>query len=280
MTTTRFAPSPTGLLHLGHAYSAKVAFDLAREHNGTFLLRHEDIDSSRVRDEFYQSIEEDLRWLGLNWDGEILTQLPRQAVYESVLNQLKKTGIVYPCFCTRRDIQAEIARSASAPHIKSHLYPGTCRELPTHISADKIANGASHAWRLDAKGAQEIHGPLTFVDSRFGNLTVNPELNGDAVIARKDIGIAYHLAVVVDDEFQNITHVTRGDDLLDSTHIHRQLQAILSYREPTYLHHPSVCDSNGKRLAKRDNAMSIQQLRSEGISPEEIFVTAQNRLNQ
>ncbi len=268
MTVTRFAPSPTGLLHLGHAYAARVAHDLARETGGRFLLRHEDIDSSRVREEYFEKIEQDLRWLGLDWDGEILRQSHRQGAYESALENLKSQELVYPCFCTRKDIQAALY----APHGNEQAtYPGTCRTISPETAADRIAAGESHAWRFDSEKAAEIHGDLRFEDLRFGKSKVDPAANGDAVLARKDIGIAYHLAVVVDDHFQEITHVTRGDDLQEATHIHRQLQAILGYREPVYLHHPCVCDENGKRLAKRDDARSIQNLRETGASPEEIL---------
>lgn len=266
--STRFAPSPTGELHLGHAYAAKVAHDLAREHKGRFLLRHEDIDSSRVRDEYYSQIEEDLRWLGLNWDGEILRQTNRQSAYRDALENLKQQGLVYPCFCTRKDIQ----QSLSAPHgAAEHIYPGTCRNLSKEVSDQRIANGEAHAWRFDSMKAATIHGELSFHDLRFGKTQINPIANGDAVLARKDIGIAYHLAVVVDDAFQNITHVTRGEDLLESTHIHRQLQAVLGFPEPTYLHHRCICDENGKRLAKRDHARSIRTLREQGYTPEAVL---------
>lgn len=268
MFATRFAPSPTGHLHLGHAYAAKVAHDLAREHNGRFLLRHEDIDSSRVRPEYYQQIEADLHWLGLDWDGEPLRQSNRQDAYRDALEILKQQDLVYPCFCTRKDIQ----QSLSAPHGSAeNIYPGTCRKLSKHEANERIENGEAHSWRFDSTRATELHGELSFNDLRFGKTRVNPNANGDAVLARKDIGVAYHLAVVVDDAFQNITHVTRGDDLLESTHIHRQLQAILGLPEPTYLHHPCICDETGKRLAKRDDARSICSLREQGLSPQEVL---------
>ncbi len=264
--TTRFAPSPTGELHLGHAYAAKVARDLARQHNGRFLLRHEDIDSSRVREEYYQQIESDLHWLGLDWDGEPLRQSSRQDAYRDALEILKQKDLVYPCFCTRKDIQ----QSLSAPHGAAEtIYPGICRNLPKEQSAQRIAAGESHAWRFHSNKAAALHGELTFEDLRFGQTRVNA--NGDAVLARKDIGIAYHLAVVVDDAFQNITHITRGDDLLESTHIHRQLQAVLGFSEPTYLHHRCICDETGRRLAKRDDARSIRTLREQGFTSEEVL---------
>jgi glutamyl-Q tRNA(Asp) synthetase len=268
MIITRFAPSPTGDLHLGHVYAAKVAHDLAREAGGRFLLRHEDIDAGRVKPEYYRRIEEDLEWLGLRWDGEILLQSERREVYDEALETLKSMGLAYPCFCTRKDIQAAL----SAPHgSDAAIYPGTCRALSTAETSDRIAAGEAHAWRFDAGKAAAIHGEIFFHDLRFGNIRVDPAVNGDAVLARKDIGVAYHLAVVVDDEFQNITHVTRGEDLLGATHIHRQLQSIFGFREPVYLHHGLVRDESGTRLAKRDAARSIRILREQGFSPGDVM---------
>ena len=265
---TRFAPSPTGDLHLGHVYAAKVAHDLAREAGGRFLLRQEDIDAGRVKPEFYRHIEEDLEWLGLRWDGEILLQSERRDAYEMALETLKNMGLVYPCFCTRKDIQAAL----SAPHgSDAAIYPGTCRALSTQETNDRITAGEAHSWRFHAAKAAEIHGALSFHDLRFGKIRVATSMNGDAVLARKDIGVAYHLAVVVDDDFQNISHVTRGEDLLGATHIHRQLQAILGYREPLYLHHALVRDEYGTRLAKRDAACSIRTLREQGLSREKVL---------
>jgi glutamyl-Q tRNA(Asp) synthetase len=269
---TRFAPSPTGDLHLGHVYAAKVAHNLAREADGRFLLRQEDIDSGRVKPEYYRHIEENLEWLGLRWDGEILLQSGRREAYEDALETLKRMGLAYPCFCTRKDIQAAL----SAPHgSDAAIYPGTCRALSIAETSDRIAAGEAHAWRFDAGKAATIHGELSFHDLRFGKIRVDTSENGDAVLSRKDIGVAYHLAVVVDDQFQEITHVTRGEDLLDATHIHRQLQAILGYREPVYLHHALVRDEHGKRLAKRDAARSIRSLREQGFSPVEVMAMLQ-----
>lgn len=268
---TRFAPSPTGELHLGHVYAAKVAHDLARANGGTFLLRQEDIDSSRVREEYFGKIEEDLKWLGLDWDGDVLRQSDRQKAYVEALEKLKQMGLVYPCFCTRKDIQAAL----SAPHRAELIYPGICRGLDPKEAARRIATGEPHSWRFDSMKAIALHSGLHFEDLRFGKTLVDPTINGDAVLARKDIGTAYHLAVVVDDEFQAITHVTRGEDLLGATHIHRQLQAILGYREPVYLHHELVCDEHGKRLAKRDDARSIRHLRECGHTTDKVLAMAQ-----
>ena len=269
---TRFAPSPTGRLHLGHAFAARVAHDLARQSDGIFFLRHEDIDGPRVREEFYQGIEEDLQWLGLPWDGEPMRQTTRVPAYEKALADLKTRGLVYPCFCTRREIQDEWARMTSAPQgPNGSIYPGTCLRLTDDERTKKLQSGMPHAWRLDARKVSSLTGPLNFHDLRFGEISVNPDLLGDVVLARKDIGTAYHLAVVVDDAFQEITHVTRGEDLLSSTHIHRQLQALLGLPEPIYLHHRLMLDEKGIRLAKRNESQSIANLRETGLSANEVL---------
>jgi glutamyl-Q tRNA(Asp) synthetase len=270
---TRFAPSPTGRLHLGHALAARVARDLARsETGGRFLLRFEDIDAPRVRPRFYEEIREDLHWLGLEWDDEPLLQTSRLPAYEAALDQLCQQGLVYPCFCTRREIQEEWAAMAGAPQgPEGPLYPATCLRLQESEQQKKLAGGAPHAWRLDAHKAAETIGPLTFHDLRFGTVKVDPELLGHVVLARKDIGTAYHLAVVVDDAFQEITHVTRGEDLLPSTHVHRLLQELLGLPAPLYLHHQLALDEQGKRLAKRCDSLSIRAMRETGMSPDEVL---------
>ena len=269
---TRFAPSPTGRLHLGHVLAARVAHSLARDAGGAFLLRHEDIDGPRVREEFYQGIEEDLRWLGYQWDGEPLRQTTRIAAYEDALDSLRERDLVYPCFCTRREIQEEWTRMGAAPQgPDTPPYPGTCRKLASGEAREKIAAGVPHAWRLHTHKARGLTGPLTFHDLRFGKIPVNPDLLGDVVLARKDIGTAYHLAVVVDDAFQEITHVTRGEDLLASTHVHRLLQALLGLPEPLYLHHPLMLDEKGNRLAKRHDSLSVAALRESGCPPWDVI---------
>lgn len=266
--TTRFAPSPTGRLHLGHVHAARVAHDLARSRGGRFLLRFEDIDHTRVREEYFGEIEQDLRWLGLGWDGVALRQSDRGAAYAAALDVLRRTGAVYPCFCTRREIEEEVARITGAPHgPEGALYPGTCRSLADGERQARLASAAQPAWRLDATRAAEIAGPLTFTDLRHGLHAVDPGLLGDVVLARKDIGTSYHLAVVVDDAFQQVSHVTRGEDLLPSTHVHRLLQALLGLPEPVYLHHELVTDDLGVRLAKRHDALSIRSLRDSGLDP-------------
>lgn len=270
---TRFAPSPTGRLHLGHALAARVAHHLARQSpGGIFLLRHEDIDGPRVRDEFYQGIETDLQWLGLHWDESPLRQTSRTAAYDSALDQLRQAGLVYPCFCTRREIREELARASSAPQgPEGPIYPGTCKHLTPTEQRQKLDSGVPHAWRLDSQKATSLTEQLTYHDLLHGTRPVDPGLLGDVVLARRDIGCAYHLAVVVDDAYQQITHVTRGEDLLSSTHVHRMLQVLLGLPEPIYLHHALVLDEEGKRLAKRNDSLAIATLRDEGISPAEVL---------
>jgi len=269
---TRFAPSPTGLLHLGHAYAALVAHRLAHQHHGTFLLRFEDIDHTRVRPEFYDAIEEDLHWLGLSWSGTPLRQTDRLPAYAAAIEQLNTTQILYPCFCTRRDIAEETARITNAPHgPEGPLYPGTCRALSADQRAALLAANTPHCWRLDAAAASQRLGPLTFHDQRHGEIPVDPALLGDVILARKDIATSYHLAVVVDDAFQHISLVTRGEDLLPSTHVHRLLQALLALPEPTYHHHPLLLDANGQRLAKRDDSQTLRSLRQSGSTPANIL---------
>ena len=270
---TRFAPSPTGLLHLGHALAAMVARDLARSTpDGVFLLRHEDIDGDRVRTEFYQTSEDDLHWLGLDWDGPAVRQTDRAAAHAEALEALRAAGLLYPCFCTRREIREEIQRIGGAPHDGgAPPYPGTCRRLPHAVRDSRIASGRPHAWRLDSAAIAALTGPLTFTDLRHGRIAANPDLLGDVVLARKDIGVAYHLAVVVDDAWQNITHVTRGEDLLSSTHVHRLLQAWMKLPEPRYLHHHLITSPDGKRLAKRDESQSLRSLRESGMSAVELM---------
>lgn len=271
--TTRFAPSPTGDLHLGHILAAKVARDLAKSvRGGRFLLRHEDIDTPRVKPEYYRHIEEDLEGLGLTWDDKPLRQSNRRKAYDQALGKLRELGLAYPCFCTRKDIQAAL----SAPHGPGEiLYPGTCRSLDPTETMRRISDGETHSWRLNSTKSAALHGAIYLTDLRFGTTQVDPTVNGDVVLARKDIGTAYHLAVVVDDEFQEITHVTRGEDLLGATHVQRQLQSILGYREPVYLHHALVRDENGTRLAKRDAARSVRTLREQGLTSDEILAMTQ-----
>ncbi len=269
---TRFAPSPTGLLHLGHAYAAIYAYHLVLGNGGRFLLRFEDIDTTRVRDEYYLAIERDLAWLGVHWDGVPLRQLDRLPQYMEALEKLRSLGVVYPCFCTRKEIAAEIASMGNAPHgPEGALYPGTCLRLGEDERRERLAAGEAHCWRLNAFEAAKRTGPLVFDDAIAGRVDVDPFLLGDVVLARKDIATSYHLAVVVDDHFQEVTDVTRGEDLLASTHVHRTLQALLGIPAPIYHHHRLVVDDNGDRLAKRNDALSLHTLREQGKSPAEVI---------
>ncbi len=270
---TRFAPSPTGHLHLGHAYAALFAEKCARQANGRFLLRMEDIDSSRVRDEYYTAIREDLQWLGVRWDDELPTQLTRLDRYKEAIESLRSLSVLYPCFCTRKQIANELANLPSAPHgPDGAIYPGTCRNLTTSERAKKL-NTASEdevSWRLDMKRASDLAGELHWQDAERDDQIARPEQFGDIILVRKDIATSYHLSVTIDDADQGITLVTRGDDLFASTHIHRLLQALLKLPVPTWHHHRLVTDDHGQRLAKRDKARSLRELRDQGITPQEI----------
>jgi len=264
--TTRFAPSPTGLLHLGHAYSALRAFDLASAAAGRFLLRFEDIDTGRVRTEYYTAIEADLRWLGIGWSEAPLRQSDRFSAYKAALDRLKAQELVYPCFCTRREIAAEIAASVSAPQgPDGPLYPGTCRML-SEAERQRLAD-EPHAWRIDMTRAAAQAGTLFWGDAEAGRVEATPHIHGDVVLARKDVPTSYHLAVTIDDAEQGITDIVRGDDLFAATHVHRLLQHLLDLSVPRYHHHRLISDEKGKRLAKRDNARSLAALREKGIDP-------------
>jgi len=255
---TRFAPSPTGRLHLGHAVSAIRAHDYARERGGRFLLRIEDIDGTRSRPEFVAGILEDLGWLGLRWDS-LVFQSERLATYDVAMEQLKARALVYPCFCTR----AEIAASASAPQGDiGPVYPGTCRGLTT----DEVAARAdlAHCWRLDMAKAVAITGVLAWHDAIAGTVVADLLAQGDVVLARKDAPASYHLAVTLDDAAQGVTDVVRGVDLFAATDVHRVLQALLGLPVPAYHHHPLVVDATGRRLAKRDGAVSLAEMRDGG----------------
>lgn len=260
MIVTRFAPSPTGLLHLGHAFAAITA----AESGDDFLLRIEDLDAGRSRDEFIEAIYRDLKWLGLSWDEPVLRQSRRAPAYAGALERLAAMGLTYPCVCTRAKIAEEIARAGEAQHgPDGPLYPGTCRHL-NNVPSDK-----PHALRLDTARAAALAGPLTFRE--HGRIeAVDPLRFGDIVLARKDLPGAYHLAVVLDDAFQGVTLVTRGEDLLPATHVQRLLQALLGLPEPAYAHHPLVLDENGRKFSKRDNAITLAALRESGATPSDI----------
>ncbi|MFM7182822.1 MAG: tRNA glutamyl-Q(34) synthetase GluQRS [Verrucomicrobiales bacterium] len=272
---TRFAPSPTGRLHLGHVFAASLASQRAREPGGKFLLRHEDIDTSRCRDEWRDAAERDLRWLGLDWDGEAVIQSHRQSAHQDALEKLRALGVLYPCFCTRREILDEIARMGGAPQgPDGPLYPGTCRSLGESERERRLAEGQEPAWRINVAKAMELTGPLEWHDLRHGAQVAQPDCLGDAVLARKDAGTSYHLAVVVDDAWQGINLVTRGEDLLPSTHLHRLLQALLGLPVPEWEHHPLVCDADGRRLAKRHDDLAVATLRERGWLPDDVLAEA------
>ncbi|MBV9250357.1 MAG: tRNA glutamyl-Q(34) synthetase GluQRS [Acetobacteraceae bacterium] len=280
---TRFAPSPTGYLHLGHAYAALVGWQRAREAGGRFLLRLEDIDPGRCQPGFAVAIQEDLTWLGLDWDGEVRVQSQHLPEYRAALEALHGRGLLYPCFCTRADIQREIARSASAPHAPdgSAVYPGTCRCLSEAERMTRIARGEPFALRLDiARALAAVPRSLSFFEEGEGDLACHPGLFGDAVLARKDAPASYHLCVTYDDALQGVTLITRGVDLKPATHLHRLLQALMGWPAPRYAHHPLLTDNAGRRLAKRDRAATVRGLREAGVSATEARRMAQGQLTR
>lgn len=272
---TRFAPSPTGRLHVGHGWSALLAMDMARASGGAFRLRIEDIDGTRSRPEHVDGIVEDLHWLGVEWDGEIIFQSARLAYYEAALDLLRGSGLLYPCFCTR----ADIAASASAPHgPEGPVYPGTCRRLPVEDRIRRIATGEAHAWRIDMAQAVERAGPRVWENLPFtlpaepigppGEVVrADPLAAGDVVLARKDAPASYHLSCTIDDAAMGVSHVLRGGDLFAATHVHRLIQALLDLPTPVYCHHPLLVGADGRRLAKRDGSIALADLRAQGVDP-------------
>jgi len=269
---TRFAPSPTGDLHIGSAYSAWTGWHRAREAGGRFLVRIEDIDIRRCRRAYEQSMLEDLAWLGFHWDGEVRRQSEHFADYGRVLDQLDRGGLIYPCFCSRAAIEREVAASANAPHgPDGPLYPGTCRHLSAQERRRRIAAGHELCLRLDAERAAGQAGPYHFVDEGLGRIDGQPLLLGDFVMARKDTPTSYHLAVTVDDHLQGVTLVTRGEDVLPSTHVHVLLQRLLGYQTPLYAHHKLLRDPAGRRFAKRDRDFTIGALRKSGMTPQGVI---------
>ncbi|QUD86420.1 tRNA glutamyl-Q(34) synthetase GluQRS [Phenylobacterium montanum] len=271
MFASRFAPSPSGYLHRGHAFSALTAFKAAREAQGRFILRIEDIDTERCRQEFEAAIFEDLAWLGLEWEQPVRRQSDHLADYQAALERLRADGLVYRCFKTRREILDEIAR---APHGPETPYRGA--RLAPDEEARMLETGAPFAWRLSLEAARARLGPawdaLSFTEEgagpngEHGLIGARPETAGDVILARKGLGVAYHLAVVVDDALQGITHVVRGQDLFEAAHIQRLLQALLGLPTPTYRHHRLLVGPDGKRFAKRDRAETLREIRARGVS--------------
>lgn len=266
-TVTRFAPSPTGNLHLGHVYSALFAADQAKRDGGTFLLRIEDIDLTRCKPEHEAANLEDLRWLGLSWPEPVRRQSEHFDFYRAALDRLEEMGLLYRCFLSRRELNDAL----SAPHGTPRIVPAdTDKYLSDAERQRRLDTGSPFALRLRMARAIERVGPLVWTDRQRGDQQARPEIFGDVVLARRDIPTSYHLAVTLDDALQGITLVTRGEDLLDSTHIHRLLQALLDLPTPDYHHHGLLCGKDGKRLAKRDRSIAIRDLRAAGHSPGEV----------
>jgi glutamyl-Q tRNA(Asp) synthetase len=270
---SRFAPSPSGRLHRGHAFSALTAAETAHEAGGRFILRIEDIDAERCRPAFEAGILEDLAWLGLSWEAPVRRQSDHLDDYAAALDRLRDQGLVYRCFKTRREVLDEIGR---APHGPQAAYVGS--PLPAGEEAQRLEAGEPFAWRLSLAAARGRLGAafddLGFVElgqgpaGETGPQTARPEWGGDVILARKDLGVAYHLAVVVDDAIQGVTHVVRGEDLFEAVHSQRLLQALLGLPTPAYRHHPLLLGADGKRFAKRDRAETLEEIRRRGVTPE------------
>lgn len=278
---TRFAPSPTGFLHLGHVHSCLFAVKAAKAAGGRFLLRIEDIDPNRCRPDYEVMLKEDLAWLGFTWEEPVRRQSEHMDDYATALDRLAGLGVTYPCFCSRKDIADEIVRAGNAPHLvamgpEGPLYPGICRHLPRDVAAARVAAGEPHAIRLDVDKASALTGPLTWHDRGRGIIAADTGLLGDIVLARRDVRTSYHLSVTVDDALQGVTLVTRGEDLFHATHVHRLLQALLGLDVPDYHHHGLLLNDRGERLSKRDGATGIRTLREQGVPAAEILRRAGN----
>jgi glutamyl-Q tRNA(Asp) synthetase len=275
--TTRFAPSPTGFLHFGHAYAAWFAWQAARDSGGAFLLRQEDILLDRCRPEYAEATLEDLAWLGLHWDGPVEVQSRRLPLYQQALDRLIARGLAYPCFCSRAEILREIAQAGGAPHGPDGgpVYPGTCRGMGSAQRQARLAAGAPHAWRLNMAAAEAAAPKLRIVDGDE-TLACAPAEFGDVVLWRRDTPASYHLCVTYDDAAQGITLVTRAEDLRPAAHLHALLQHLLGWPTPRYRHHALLHGADGKRLSKRDGAVSLRALRAEGVRPEQVLAMARN----
>jgi glutamyl-Q tRNA(Asp) synthetase len=258
-------------LHAGHVFSALQGWRRARAAGGRFLLRLEDIDAARCRPEYAAAIFDDLAWLGLDWDGDARVQSAHFAVYQAALDRLAARGLLYPCFCSR----AEIARAMAAPHGAEAVYPGTCRHLDSRARADKLASGAAYSLRLDVAKALADAPELRFLEEGVGSIVAEPARLGDVILARRDIPASYHLCVVHDDALQGVTHVTRGADLAEATHIQVLLQHLLGLPTPVYAHHRLLTGADGKRLAKRDRAVTVRSMREAGLGPAEVLAVAE-----
>ena len=280
---TRFAPSPTGYLHLGHAYSAMTAWRAAREVGGRFLLRIEDIDRTRCKPEFEAAILEDLHWLGITHDGEVRRQSDHFPEYAAALDRLRTDGLVYRCFKTRKEIMEEIER---APHHPGEgpegvIYAGPDEPLSADEEAARLDAGEPYAWRLSLNACRERLGAdwggLSFTETgegpngETGEIPIRPDLLGDVILARKDVGTSYHMAVVHDDALQGVTHVIRGQDLFHATHLHRLLIHLLGLPVPVWRHHGLMTGPDGKRFAKRDRSATLKSMREGGVTRKDVL---------
>jgi glutamyl-Q tRNA(Asp) synthetase len=265
---TRFAPSPTGCLHRGHAFSALTAFAAAQAAGGRFLLRIEDIDRTRCRPEYEASIYQDLAWIGIDWEAPVRRQSEHMADYDAALERLRTMGVLYRCFRTRSELSDAFA---AAPHGPMDAFRG--QPLPPEEEARRVAAGEPFAWRLSLDAARARLGGFDGLTLRIegeGEARARPDVGGDIVLARKDARVAYHLASVVDDAVQGVTHVIRGMDLADAAHVHRLLQALLGLPAPIYRHHRLILGADGKRLAKRDRSETLRELRARGMTPQDL----------
>lgn len=274
---TRFAPSPSGYLHLGHAFSAWTAWQAALDADGQFLLRIEDIDTTRCKPEFEQAIYDDLIWLGLDWDLPVRRQSDHFADYARLLDQLRELGVIYRCFQTRREILADIARAPHSPgEGENHsVYRGPSAPLSSDEETARLAAGEAFAWRLSQDRCRQVLGvrydQLVFEEAGRGSVPADPDRHGDVILARKDVGTSYHLAVVHDDALQGVTEVIRGEDLFEMTGLHTLLQTLLDLPVPAYRHHRLLLDETGKRFAKRNQAATLRARRDAGESAQVIL---------
>lgn len=270
----RFAPSPNGRLHLGHAFSALLNERMAGEAEGRFLLRIEDIDTVRCTPELTQAMLMDLAWLGLHWEEPVLSQSAHLPDYHRAQNALRDQGLLYPCFCSRQEIARAAGDGSPRDPEGQPLYPGICRHMAKEERALRLARGDAAAWRIDMRRAcAALHAPLTFDEDGSGSSVkeiAHPEAWGDVVLSRKDIGTSYHIAVVVDDARQGVTHVVRGRDLFHATSIHRLLQHLLALPAPRYFHHALINDEAGRKLSKTLGSRSLSDLRQEGVSAADV----------
>jgi glutamyl-Q tRNA(Asp) synthetase len=270
----RFAPSPNGRLHLGHAFSALLNEKMAREQGGRFLLRIEDIDTLRCSPELTAAMLADLAWLGLRWEEPVLRQSAHLSRYQTAQQSLRRRGLVYPCFCSRQEIARAAGSDAPRDPEGQPIYPGTCRHLAETERAQRLARGDPHAWRIDMERAlAALDTPLFFIEESSGAAVkhaAQPDAWGDVVLARKDIGTSYHIAVTIDDARQGITHVVRGRDLFHATSIHRLLQQLFALPQPRYFHHELISDAAGRKLSKSLGSRSLHDLREEGVSAADV----------